>query len=131
VTRLEQIRATYRGAVDGFIQVLLFHMLRFVKLSRADLGRGCHHPATNPRGCARRGGLRATSRVRVLEYGNSEVSEDCDGPWMSRLRAIVPGIARAEIEVVSRMGWTKRLTDCSLRCAEYHIQGPSRVLDGE
>ena len=105
-TRLRRICVTYRGAVDGFIQVLLtqrerrpgpaqplFPDLRSVKLSLVDLDETVVPPRT-------RGDLLVESLVRRRELGfgiqELEVS-DHDGRWMSKLRAIVPGVAHADI----------------------------------
>ena len=110
-TRLRQVRATYRGAVDGLIlQVFLatehdddgesrrlLPSLRSVKLSLVDLDEAVD--AVDPSrargdllldGLARRHGLPG-SEIRELEV------PDHDGCWVAKLRQIVPGVLHAWI----------------------------------
>ncbi len=106
-TRLRQVRATYRGAVDGLIlQVFLatdhhdeesrlLPSLRSVKLSLVDLDETVD-AVDPPRargdllldGLARRCGLPG-SEIRELEV------PDHDGCWIAKLRPIVPGVLHA------------------------------------
>ncbi|KAI0247859.1 hypothetical protein BJV78DRAFT_1285224 [Lactifluus subvellereus] len=102
-----RIRVTYRGAVDGLIQVLstqrerrpgqtqlLFPDLRSVKLSLVDLDEAVV-PPPRTRGDLLVEGL---ARRRDLGFGIQELEvSDRDGRWMSRLQAIVPGVAHADI----------------------------------
>jgi hypothetical protein len=108
-TRLQQIRATYRGAVDGFIEVLLarcerrqqqghhhhlfFPDLRIVALSLVDLDETVVPPRT--RGDLLLDGL---ARRRELGIGIRRLEvPDLDGRWVRKLREIVPDVAHADI----------------------------------
>jgi hypothetical protein len=110
-TRLQQIRATYHGAVDGFIQVLLlahpahereseqtpplllFPNLRSVKISLVDLDEAVTPPRS--RGDMLVEGL---ARRRELGFGIKELEvSDHDGQWMSKLREIVSVVTHADI----------------------------------
>jgi hypothetical protein len=105
-TGLRQVRATYRGAVDGLLlQVFLapdeesrlfFPSLRSVKLSLVDLDEVVD--AVDPprargdlllNGLARRRGLLPGSEIRELEV------PDHNGCWIAKLRQIVPGVLHA------------------------------------
>ena len=109
-TRLRQVRATYRGAVDGLLlhvfhaganddeSRLLFPNLRTVRLSLVDLDEAVD-AVDPPRargdllldGLARRGGLLPGSEIRELEV------PDHVGCWIAKLRLIVPGVLHASI----------------------------------
>jgi hypothetical protein len=108
-TRLQQIRATYHGAVDGFIQVLLaappahsresppllFPNLRSVKLSLVDLDEAVAAAPPRTRGDLLVEGL---ARRRELGFGIRELEvSDHDGQWMNKLREIVSGVTHADI----------------------------------
>lgn len=107
-TRLRQVRATYRGAVDGLIlQVFLaaaaddsrlLPSLRSLKLSLVDLDEPVD--AVDPPqargdllldGLTRRRGLPGSEMIRELEVPDQE------GLWVAKLRQIVPGVLHAWI----------------------------------
>ena len=101
-TQLRQVRAKYRGAVDGLIlQVFLagdsrwFPSLRFLKLSLVDLDEavdGIDPPRT--RGDLLLDGLAA--RLPGSEIWELEIS-DHEGCWIAKLRQIVPGVVHASM----------------------------------
>lgn len=107
-TRLQQVRATYRGAVDGLIlQVFLatdesrlLPSLRSVKLSLVDLDEAVDVDTVGaPRargdllldGLTRRRGSPGSEMIQELEV------PDQDGCWIAKLRQIVPGVLHAWI----------------------------------
>ncbi|KAH9036639.1 hypothetical protein EDB85DRAFT_1888778 [Lactarius pseudohatsudake] len=106
-TRLRQVRATYRGAVDGLIlQVLLgadnhdegsrmLPSLRSVKLSLVDLDEAVD--AVDPPRA--RGDLLVDGLARRRGLPGSEICElevpDNDGCWIAKLRPIVPSVLHA------------------------------------
>jgi hypothetical protein len=114
--RLQQIRATYRGAVDGLIEALqhhqhqhnsgrqpqplvLFPELRAVKLSLVDLDEEAvilPKEQSLLRGDAL---LDCLARRRALGIGirELEVPSDRDGRWVRKLREVVPVAVHAEI----------------------------------
>ena len=100
-TRLRQVRATYRGAVDGLIlQVFLaadesrlLPSLRSVKLSLVDLDEVVDPPRT-------RGDMLLDGLTRWRGFPGSEMIQelevpDQDGCWIAKLRQIVPGVLHA------------------------------------
>lgn len=103
-TRLHQVRATYRGAVDGLLlQVFLaadesrlLPSLRSVKLSLVDLDEAID-AVDPPRargdllldGLTRRRDLLGSEMIWELEV------PDQDGCWVEKLRLIVPGVLHA------------------------------------
>ena len=116
-TRVQQIRATYRGAVDGLIEalqsqhphqhqrdserqscpvLLLFPNLRTVKLSLVDLdGAAVDVPPRRTRGDAL---LECLARRRELGVGIRELEvSDRDGRWARRLREVVPVVVHVDI----------------------------------
>ena len=112
-SRLRQVRATYRGAVDGLIlQVFLaaehdddndgesrrlLPSLRSVKLSLVDLDETVD--AIDPP--RMRGDLLLDGLARRRGFPGSEIRElevpDHDGCWVAKLRQIVPGVLHAWI----------------------------------
>ncbi|KAF8261011.1 hypothetical protein EI94DRAFT_1789685 [Lactarius quietus] len=108
-TQLRQIRATYRGAVDGLIlQVFLaathddnesrlLPSLRSVKLSLVDLDEAVD-TVDPPRA---RGDLLFDGLARRRSFPGSEIRElevpDHDGRWVAKLQQIVPGVVHAWI----------------------------------
>ncbi|KAH9064982.1 hypothetical protein EDB87DRAFT_1574710 [Lactarius vividus] len=103
-TRLRQVRATYRGAVDGLILHVLLGVdeeprllptLRSVKLSLVDLDEAVD--AVDPPRA--RGDLLVDGLARRCGLPGSEIWElevpDNDGCWAAKLRPIVPGVLHA------------------------------------
>ncbi|KAH9075583.1 hypothetical protein EDB83DRAFT_1794347 [Lactarius deliciosus] len=102
-TRLRQVRATYRGAVDGLILQVLHHdeelrmlpSLRSVKLSLVDLDEAVD--AVDPPRA--RGDLLVDGLARRCGLPGSEIWElevpDNDGCWIAKLRPIVPSVLHA------------------------------------
>jgi hypothetical protein len=118
-TQVQQIRATYRGAVDGLIAALLvqhqhdserlgqprplvlFPELRGVKLSLVDLDEETVIAPGKKQSVLRRGDvlLDCLARRRALGIGirELEVPSDRGERWVRRLREIVPVVVHAEI----------------------------------
>ena len=100
-TRLRQVRATYRGAVDGLISQVflaadesrLLPSLRSVKLSLVDLDEVVDPPRT-------RGDMLLDGLTRWRGFPGSEMIQelevpDQDGCWIAKLRQIVPSVLHA------------------------------------
>ena len=111
-TRLQQVRAMYRGAVDALIEVLslvqpaveqqqhqlppaFFPNLLTVKLALVNLDEIAVPPRTRRRGDVL---LDALAERRELGIGIRELEvSDRDGHWVRRFREIVPSVTHAEI----------------------------------